>query len=187
MTSPIRINCESTTKIPPLEELQEVASSGHHVVLQFPGRVEKDALILQLSAALPDHSVFDSGGNSTTDWVTVMPVVARETVLAHAPEIRAAVAAYIETCSTMITKYEEGSLSDQWSSARHGGHRRFENRSTGQIIEAPLCSEPDPSQVDPYFFAVFVKSTSGLEVVAEMLNNDFHDADRMLDILFGET
>ena len=187
MTTPIRINCESTTKVPPLDRVRAMADTDHHVVLQFPGRVDKSALISKLRAALPEHSVFDSGGNKATDWVTVMPVVTRATVLAHAREIGAAVAGYIEACSTMLAQYEAGSLSEEWSSETHGGHRRFENSRTGQIIEAPLGGAPKPSRVDPYFLAMFAKSTPGLEVVARLLRSDFHDAAKMLDILFRET
>jgi hypothetical protein len=186
MTTPIRINCESVEKVPPLDRIRTMADSYHHIVLQFPGRVDKRAIISKLEASLPEHSVFDSGGNRTTDWVTVMPVVPRATVIAHAREIEAAVRSYIEACSTMITKYEEGTLSEEWSSDMHGGHRRFENARTGQVIEVPLGGASQPSKIDPYFFALFAKSTPGLEVVAQLLRHDFHDAARMRDILFGE-
>lgn len=187
MTTPIRINCEDTDKVPPLEKIRTMADSGHHVVLQFPGRVDKRGIISELSASLADHSVFDSGGNSTTDWVTVMPVVPRVTVVAHAPEIVAAFKSYIDACSAMIGKFEESSLSEEWSTDVHGGHRRFENTLTGQVIEAPLDGALEPWRVDPYFFALFAKSTPGLEAVARLLRHDFHDAARMRDILFSET
>jgi hypothetical protein len=162
MTTPIRISCESTTEVPPVEKIRAMADSEHHVVFRFPGRVDKLALISKLRAALPEHSVFDSGGDKTTDWVTVMPVIGKATVLAHAQEIRAAVMSYVEACSTMLVKHQEGSLSDEWSSDTHGGHRRFENSHTGQVIEAPLGGAPEPSKVDPYFFALFAKSTASL-------------------------
>ena len=184
MTTPIRINCENTTKVPPLDEIRAMADTDHHIVLQFPSGLVKHDLINELSAALPEHSVFDSGGDRTTDWVTVMPVVARATVLTHAREIEAAVVGYIEACSTMLLKFEQGSLSQEWASETHGGHRRFENSRTGQVIEAPVGGAPEPSRIDPYFFALFTKSTPGLEVVAQLLRHDFHDAARMLDILF---
>ena len=187
MTTPIRINCDSTTQVPSLEKLRELADVDHHVVLQFPGCIDKSALISELRAALPEHSVFDSGGNSTTDWVTVMPVVSTATVLAHAREIGAAVTGYIEACSNMLAKYTASSLAEEWSSETHGDHRRFENDRTGQIIEAPLDGAPEPSRVDPYFLASFAKSTPSHEVVARLLKDDFHDAARMLDILFRET
>jgi hypothetical protein len=185
MTTPIRINCESTEEVPPLDTIRMLADSDHHVVLKFPGRVDKRTTISKLRASLPEHSVFDSGGDRTTDWVTVTPVVPRATVLAHAREIEAAVRCYIEACSTMIGKYEKGTLSEEWSSDLHGGHRRFENSRTGQVIEAPLGDAPEPSRVDPYFFALYAKSTVGLEGVARLLRNDFHDAARMRDVLFG--
>jgi len=187
VTTPIRINCESTTKIPSFDKIRAMVDSDHHVVFQFPGRVDKHALISKLRSVFPEHSVFDSGGDGASDWVTVMPVIARAKVLAHAQEIRAAVKSYIEMCSGMQREYAGGSLSEEWSAETHGGHRRFENSCTGQVIEAPMEVAPEPSRVDPYFFALFAKSTLGLEVVARLLRHDFHDAARMLDILFGET
>ena len=65
----------------------------------------------------------------------------------------------------------------------HGGHCRFKSRRTGQIVEAPLREWVDPDRVDPYFFAMFVRSTTGLEPVAELLTHDFHDAARVLDVV----
>jgi len=166
-----------------------MARSGRQVVLQFPAKqhLDKTPLIRRLADALPEFSVFDSGGSQGTDWVTVMPVVERATVLAHAREIQQGVEAYIGACSTMLAEHAEGTLSAEWSSYTHGGHRRFENSETGQVIEAPLGGAPEPSRVDPYFFALFAKSTPGLQSVARLLGHDFHDAARMLDILFGET
>jgi hypothetical protein len=163
-----------------------MARSGRHLVLQFPAKqqLDKTPLIRRLADALPEFSVFDSGGNQGTDWVTVMPVVERATVLAHAPQIQQAVEAYIRACSTMLGEHAEGTLSAEWSSYTHGGHRRFENSETGQVIEAPLGGAPEPEKVDPFFFTLFTKSTPGLETVAGLLSHDFHDAARMLDILF---
>lgn len=165
-----------------------MARSGRHVVLQFPAKkhLDKTPLIRRLAAALPEFSVFDSGGNKGTDWVTVMPVVEKAVVLAHAQQIQEAVEAYIRACAKMLVEHREGMLSAEWSSDTHGGHRRFENSVTGQVIEAPLGGPPDPAKVDPFFFALFVKSTPDFETVAGLLSHDFHDAARMLDILFRE-
>ena len=186
MSEPIRINCTSMANVPAVSEIRAMAGSGRHLLLQFPAKthLDKTPLIRRLAEALPEFSVFDSGGNQGTDWVTVMPVIERATVLAHAPEIQQAVEAYIQACSTLLAEHAEGTLSTEWSSYPHGGHRRFENSETGQVIEAPLGGAPEPEKVDPYFFALYTKSTSSLEVVARLLRHDFHDAARMLDILF---
>ena len=83
MTTAIRIDCKSTENVPHFDKIRVMADSDHHVVLQFPGRVDKHLIISQLKASLLEHSVFDSGGSRATDWVTIMPVVPRATVLAH--------------------------------------------------------------------------------------------------------
>jgi hypothetical protein len=186
MTRPIRISCDGASQIPSAEEIQARIGRGHHLVLQFPVKrhIDKHSIINNLAAAMPDYSVFDSGGDKITEWVTVMPVVSKATVLAHSSEIRQAVAEYIEACSTMLALYA-GKLPAEWSSFVHGGHRRFENSITGQVVEAPLSGAPAAQEVDPYFFAKFVKSTAALESVAQLIAHDFHDAARMLRIVFG--
>lgn len=170
--------------MPWLDEIRTMADRDHHVVLQFPRGVNKRDLIGKLEAALPEHSVFDSGSDTTTDRITVKPVVSTATVLAHARDIEYAVQLYIEACSTMNAQFENGTLTEEWSSEWHGGDRRFKNARTGQVIEAPVAGPPTPSSIDPYFFAIFAKSTQGLEPVARLLRDDFHDAARMRDILF---
>jgi hypothetical protein len=164
-----------------------MTDSGHHVVLEFPTklRVEKPPIIRELAAAMQEHSVFDSGGNRDTDWITIMPVIGKESVLTHAQEVKDAIAKYIETCSLLLAQHAQGTLSSEWSSYVHGGHRRFENSTTSQIVEAPLGGPPTPQKVDPYFFAQFAKSTPTCASAAQLIGHDFHDAARMLSILFG--
>jgi hypothetical protein len=188
MATPIRIKCKSSTDYPSTDELRALTVSGRHVVLEFPVklRVEKSLVIRKLASAMPEYSVFDSGGNKDTDWITIMPVIKTESVLAHAQEIRDAIAEYIESCSALLNQQTQNTLSTEWSSYIHGGHRIFENSSTGQIVEAPLGGPPSPQKVDPFFFAEFAKSTPAHAAVAQLLNHDFHDAARMLDIIFGK-
>ena len=186
MTSPIRILCNRASEIPSAEEIQTKIGRDYHMVLQFPLklRVDKRSIITNLAAAMPDYSVFDSGGDKSTDWVTIKPVIAKATVLAHSEQITHAVMDYINTCSKMLELFEK-SLLAEWTTDVHGEHVRLENKITRQEIEVPLGGAPEPREVDPYFFARFVKSTPGLESVAQLIGSDFHDAARMLNILFG--
>lgn len=174
--------------VPSADKIRGMADPDHHVVLQFPATqyVDKTALIRQLAAALPEYSVFDSGGDKKTNWVTIMPVVGRPEVIAHTREIEQAARAYIQACAAMLAQHTDGRLPAEWSSYTHGGHRRFENSKTGQVIEAPLGGPPDPRKLDPYFFALFAKSTPGQEVIARLIRDNFHDAARMIDIVFKE-
>jgi hypothetical protein len=168
----------------PPEQLAAQASDRHHVVLRFPslGPDEVSGLIDRLSAALPEHSVFQSSGGLSPVWVTVRPVVARARVQERRAEILAAVEEYRRACSRLIEQYEAGTLPANWKANEHGEHCRFKSRATGQVVEAPL-EWVDPVPVDPYFFAEFVKTTAGLERVAELIEHNFHDGARILDIV----
>ncbi len=59
----------------------------------------------------------------------------------------------------------------------------FKSKWTGQIVEAPFREWVNPERIDPYFFAIFVRSTSGLEPVAELMQDHFHDAARILEVV----
>ena len=185
MGDPIRINCGSLAEVGSPDELAALTSTGRHLVLQFPSLSgdEKAALIGRLSVALPEHSVFDSGGGPQSPWITIMPVVARSRVLERRGQILRAIKEYRRACTTLVEQYRAGSLPADWRADEHGGHSRFESRRTGQVVEAPLREWVDPERVDPYFFAMFVRSTAGLESVAELLAHDFHDAARILDVV----
>jgi hypothetical protein len=172
----------------PPEQLAAQASGGHHVVLRFPSLHpdEKAVLIRRLSTALPEFSVFDSGGGLSPAWVTVMPVVARARVLERRAEVLRAIADYRRACVALVEQYRGGTRPREWRTGEHGGHRRFTNRRTGQVVEAPFREWVDPDWVDPYFFAEFVKTTAGFGAVAELIENDFHDGARILEVVAAE-
>jgi hypothetical protein len=50
-------------------------------------------------------------------------------------------------------------------------------------VEAPFREWVDPDRVDPFFFAEFVKTTAGFEVVAELIEHNFHDGLRVLEVV----
>jgi hypothetical protein len=186
MSEPVWIDCASVADVGPPEQLADRATRGHHVVLRFPSLRpgEKDALIRRLSAALPEHSVFYSGGRRSYEHVTIMPFVSRTRVLEQHAEVLRSMAEYRRMCRDLIDKYQAGSLSAEWSADEHGGHVNFTNVRTGQEVEAPVWADPDV--LDPYFYAKFVKTTTGLETVAALIENDFHDGARILDIVAAE-
>jgi len=185
LTQPIRIDCASVADVAPPEQLAAQASGGHHVVFRFPSlrTDEKAVLINRLSAALPDHSVFDSGGGLSPAWITIMPVVARAQVLDRRAEVLRAIADYRRACAELVEQYRAGTLPREWRADEHGGHCRFMSRRTGQVVEAPFREWADFERVDPYFFAEFVKTTAGLESVAELIEHNFHDGARILEVV----
>jgi hypothetical protein len=90
---------------------------------------------------------------------------------------------YRSTCESLVERHRRGSLPPEWAAEEHGGECRFENERTGQVVEAPLREGAEAGRVDPYFFAIFVRTTPGHERVAELIQEDFHDAARMLDLV----
>lgn len=187
MGAPIRMQYGSAAEAASAAELAALTAAGRHVVLHFSALPESDqnALIARLSAALPDHSVFDSGTGPERRSVTVLPVVPRARVRERQGHALRAIGDYRRTCAELIERYRAGTLSRDWRTAEHGGHCRFENRRTGQVVEAALREWVDPERIDPYFFAMFVHSTAGLEPVAELLTDHFHDAARVLAVVTG--
>jgi hypothetical protein len=184
VTQPVWIDCGSGDVGPP-GQLAAQASGGHHIVLRFPmlHADEKAALIDRLSTALPEFSVFDSGGGPSPAWVTIMPVVAKARVLDRRAEVLRALSDYRRACAALVEQYRGGILPREWRSSEHGGHCRFTNCRTGQIVEAPFRHWADPDRVDPYFFAEFVKTTAGFEAVAELIDHHFHDGARILEVV----
>jgi len=187
MGEPLRIDCRSPAEVPPPAQLAAMTQTGQHVVLQFAllSEGDKESLISRLALALPDHSVFFSGGNRDRSCVTVMQVVTRSRVLERQGHVLRAIGEYRRACADLMAQYRGGTLPGDWQTGEHGGHCRFTSRQTGQVVEAPLREWVASERVDPYFFALFVRSTAGLEPVAELLAHDFHDAARVLDVIGG--
>jgi hypothetical protein len=176
--------------VPDVQELSRIADLEHHVVLEFPRspwrKLDKRPIISFLTASLPEHSVFDSGGDERTEWITVTPVISQAQVLSQLDQIKLALTAYTEACATLIAQRKSGTLSPNWTEDEHGGDVCFQNKATGQTVEAPLCGAPTLDKVDAYFFAVFVKTTGAFPAVAALLHHDFHDARRLLDVLINQ-
>lgn len=71
----------------------------------------------------------------------------------------------------------------QWEYCFHGDECQFRNTQTGQVLEICLGFGDEFGVLDPYFFYQFVSTTPGLENVARLFKDDFHDTRRTLDIL----
>jgi hypothetical protein len=121
-TSPLRIDCATSSEIPSAEQIGKIVGPDNHLVLQFPQPVDKAPIIAKLSSSLPECSVFDSGGDSKTERVTVMAVVSTASVRSHEKEIREAMERYIQACATLVAQMNAGMLPKEWSADAHGRH-----------------------------------------------------------------
>jgi hypothetical protein len=221
MSEPLWVDCSSAEDIPSIEVLRELVTDEHHVVLRFPIKLQpvvKVSLVGRLASALPEFTVFDSGGSHGTDRITVKKVIAAEDVRVYEEEFVAALRLFRQTASMLAIRLagrlgvSTDRLSDlglgidqmgwadwlrgllgrqlrgncldrEWSYCFHGRACRFENRARGQVVEVRLGFGTEFGVLDPYFFALFVKTTLELTHLARLLRDDFHDAERVFELL----
>jgi len=139
VSRPMRIYCNSLAQVPSADNLCRFANADSHVVLQFASLTsdEKSALINRLASALPDHSVFYSGGSPSCPWITILRVVSRMRILENRESVLDAVQNYRELTAALSKLHHQGSIPREWRQGDHGGHCRCENRLTGQVVESP--------------------------------------------------
>lgn len=177
---PRRIELASVTDVPSDSELAtQLREGGVVLAFQTLSEPERDDLIARLRAAFPEHSTFWSGPM----WVTILPIVPRARVLARTADVRIAITDYLTTRRTLMAQYRDGTLDPQWDASEHGQDCTFEHFATKQVVEAPLWN--DRGQLDPMFFARFVRSTPAHARVAALLTRDLHDAARILELVAG--
>lgn len=239
MSTPWKIACKNPEEVPSVEEILRFADGKRHVVLVLTATPENKAakpqIIERLARALPDHRVFDSGGQISrplpprgglrrwlgllrlrainragpTTWITIIKVISQSDVLAHADLIVAAAREFRATARALMTRlaghlgvpleafadplfrmtYEPGApqprgdLGDGWEFWFHGFECRFTNRITGQNVEVKLGYLNEFGVLDPWFFAHYLSSTPGMEVVRALFEDDFHNPARALEVL----
>jgi hypothetical protein len=166
-------------------------------------------VIDRLAPQLPGYTVFDSGSG-----VTIKKVISEEEVLAKADAIVAAAAQFRRTAAGLMDRLARrlriplevffglgywpllrrgwfkdrwrGRLDSHWSYGFHGHECGFRDHHTGQDVEVILGFQGEFGVLDPFFFARFVATTTGLEKVAALFKDGFHDPLRALEVLERE-
>lgn len=210
MTTPIRRVCRREADLPPLAEIVRLVNDDHHLVLSVdpsddPSFDERLA-IDRLAPRLPGYTVFDSG-----DAVTIKKVISEEDILAEADAIVAAAAQFRRAATGLMDRLSRrldipleafddlehrpllrrgwfrdrwrGRLDCRWSYGFHGHECGFRDRFTSQAVEVKLGFPGEFGVLDPFFFARFVATTTGLEKVAALFKDGFHDPLRALEVL----
>ncbi|PWB22985.1 DUF6896 domain-containing protein [Flavobacterium sp. HTF] len=77
-------------------------------------------------------------------------------------------------------------LSEGWSFNVHGEHCLFDHIVTGQSLEVSLGNKENITNLDPYFFYLFLKTTPGLQHLTEYFKNPFSDMLTFFEILEEE-
>lgn len=74
---------------------------------------------------------------------------------------------------------------DDWDYFFHGYHCGFQNRKTKQKIEVPYMFGMEFGDLDPYFFSIFIKSTSEYQPLPVDIYDDFEDGRKILDVMLS--
>ncbi|MFO0798297.1 MAG: hypothetical protein U0804_12540 [Gemmataceae bacterium] len=149
---------------------------------------------------MPECSVFDSGGDQTHEWVTVKRVIPTEVMAANAAEFLAAMRLFRRTATALayqlaeragvrpaqlleavLAGHRDVDLGNGWHAGHHGLGCRFENSVTGQVVDVRLEHGAEFGALDPFYIALFLKTTPGLEPLGRLLRDDYHDGRRVLD------
>jgi hypothetical protein len=211
MTTPIRRVCRGIADLPSLPAIRQLVDDDHHLVLRLDPPLDgadfdERMVIDRLASQLPDYTVFDSGGA-----VTIKKVIAEAVVLAQADAILAAAEQFRRTATDLMGQLSrkvgiplesftgleyrpllsrdwfrsrwKGRVDSDWRYGFHGHQCGFKNRSTGQVVEVEMGFRGEFGVLDPFFFSRFVSTTPGLEKVAALFRDSYHDPLRALVVL----
>jgi len=83
------------------------------------------------------------------------------------------------------SKRNDSGKVDQWDYFFHGYHCGFQHRKTKQKIEVPYMFGMEFGDLDPYFFSIFIKSTSEYQPLPVDIYDDFEDGKKILDVMLS--
>lgn len=81
------------------------------------------------------------------------------------------------------TSYTQSGKMEEWKYYFHGYHCAFTHKQTGQRIEVPLTFGEEYGELDPYFFSIFIRTTSEFQPLPVQIYNDFWDGRRILEVM----
>lgn len=121
----MKLFCKDITHLPDRETIEKLSKDGEHVVLKFPKNIveEKKNIITLLKNQLPENfSVFNSGRDNESEWVTIMPVIKRHIIEENEIPIRASISDYINTCNQLMNDLETdlNNISKVWNIVYNG-------------------------------------------------------------------
>jgi len=198
------VECNSLLAVPSAADLGSLLRNHERVLLRLPVDVDDTSLRTkadEIQRHLPYATVFASW--SPKPGISLLRVVDRSTVLAHAAEFVAAAAEFRRLANALAAQLarklgvdrllpgtriglraaQTGFLDDQWSYYFHGFECCFTHRETGQELDVQLDYADDFGALDPWFFHEFLSTTHDYAQLAELLPDAFHDTKRALDLL----
>jgi hypothetical protein len=145
------------------------------------------------TALQPDVAVIASP-RARGPILTVLQLVSDSEVATVRPALENLVTEFRLVANALVGQLEAGSspVSDldtdypesvryrdaTWCLHPHGGHCRFENTASGEVVEADV---KDPDNLDPYFLLQYAKTSGRHGAVVNACVEGFHDICRLLD------
>jgi len=182
-----KLNCKDSNHIPSVAKIHSLTKETY-LVLSFPNDKvsdeEIDTIIAQLSKQLPDYRVFYAGGRDDMNWITIHPVIKKETIDANLELIIDTIKDYINLSRLLLKNVTDEKNWNNWElTYEHPPHNRYENDKTGQIAETCSYLFTDFKSIDVYFFGVFIKTSKNHSDLAKLIKSTYHDTARILDVV----
>lgn len=153
--------------------------------LFFGQAVNSAEAIQYLQQHFPDCVVFVSQEGYFFCHITLQAVIPLSVIEQYKARFQQAVQDYIQTAQSLSQLSEDSpELQDEWDMFQHGRHCRYENLNTGQWLEVPMEEALTPETIDPYFFSRFIKTTDSFSDIADLIEDEFHDSERVLHVLY---
>lgn len=176
-----------TTSIPSIKEILELTKN-EHLVLEFPKaeilpEIETE-LVTKLKSELPEnYTVFKSGVWAETITFTVKRTLKTQDIKANLTAIKECITDYITISNKLFNnKDTDKSATQNWVLVEeHGEHNRYQHKNSGQILETCAFLIDNITQIDPYFFGVFIKTGTKYANIQKIITNEFHDSALILD------
>lgn len=183
----MKVYCEDIDTIPNLEKIIDLTRQ-EHLVLEFPKakinpKIESQ-LIAELKEQLPEnYSIFNSGIRKRTITLTIKSLVSEITINQQIEYIKQGLKDYLDMSKMLLNNRQTNKLEDWELTDEHGEHNRYENIKTGQILETCSYQITNFNSIDPYFWGVFIKTSTRYPELKEMINSEFHDSQRIIEFV----
>lgn len=83
------------------------------------------------------------------------------------------------------SRINKGTLTEAWTFYLHGSHCRFENLTTGQIVEVRYTEKPEFGLLGGFFFYTYMQTTEEFKTLADWFENH-SNVYEAIDILVQE-
>ncbi|MCP4176679.1 MAG: hypothetical protein GY756_02840 [bacterium] len=185
----MKISCKNISSIPNIGSIKDLAQH-EHLVLEFPKEEMSlsngSELISELKEKLPEnYLIFNSGIWEHTVTITIKSVLSTEIINQNIGFIIEGIKDYLHISKTLLKNNSTNrkNTNDWELIEEHGEHKRYENKDTGQVLETCSCQMASIKDIDPYFWGVYIKSSTNHAELKKIINSEFHDSCRILEFI----